>query len=144
MKRMLSLLHARLIFYLTLKLRSELYEGLKELVSASDPSDPTSRNSGLGGGLLTPPIFLHSEFADAFTNGPAYSAEIAGGVAQKAALVTGLVVDAYVDFHKLQGSDVTDNIPQLLTLLASYHTQHLNDGVSVRGSDLVSLFVVKK
>ena len=144
MKRMLSLLHARLIFYLTLKLRSELYEGLKELVSASDPSDPTSRNSGLGGGLLTPPIFLHSEFADAFTNGPAYAAEIAGGVAQKAALVTGLVVDAYVDYHKLQGSDVTDNIPQLLTLLASYHTQHLNDGVSVRGSDLVSLFVVKK
>jgi hypothetical protein len=143
MKRILSLLHARLIFYLTLKLRSELYEGLKEIVSASDPSDPTSRSGGLGGGLLSPPIFLHTEFADAYTNGPAYAAELASGVAQKAALVTGLVVDAYVDFHKLQGSDVTDKIPQLLTLLAQYHTQHLDGRVRVRGSDLVSLFVVK-
>jgi hypothetical protein len=144
MKRILSLLHSRLIFYLTLKLRSELYEGLKELVSASDTSDTSNNRASLGGGMLSPPAFLHNEFADAFANGPVYAAELAGGVSQKAALVTGLVVDAYVDFHKLQGSDVTENIPKLLQLLTQYHTQRLEGKVRVRGSDLVSLFVVKK
>jgi hypothetical protein len=94
--------------------------------------------------MLSPPAFLHNEFADAFANGPVYAAELAGGVSQKAALVTGLVVDAYVDFHKLQGSDVTENIPKLLKLLTQYHTQRLEGKVRVRGSDLVSLFVVKK
>jgi len=161
----LALLHARLVYALTLQLRAELHASVREMVAADGgggggdavAAAAAGGEAGGGGGGSSgaagagaggagggaggaPPPFLHPEFADVLSNGARYEAEVRGGAVARGALLSGVVVDAYVDFWRLRGADAAPRVPQLAQMLARYHLPAA-DGAA-RGSEVAAVFAL--
>lgn len=152
-RHILSLIHPRLMYSLTLNLRAELSEAVKEMISAdTNPggtTDTTDNKNNNSSSIVVPP-YLHPEFADVYTNGDKYASEMGSGGSNADALF-GIITDMFVDCHKLQGNDVTNKITSLTNLLPQYHVsidnhpttrylQRSNSSIasSIRGSELIA------
>jgi hypothetical protein len=151
LRHFLTLLHSRLTYALSLSLKAELYESVKEMV-AGDGCAAVGGGGGAGADAAAARAYLHPEFADILANGERYCAEVAAGGARADTLI-GVITDAFVDAHKLRGRDVAAGIPTLAaSLLPRYHllvdTHALGGGGGggggrrhVRGSEVVAAFM---
>jgi hypothetical protein len=146
MRAFASLVHSRLVYALMLGLKAELYEAVKEMVAGDGGGEGGGGGAGGGGSeaqLLLQRPYLHPEFADILARGERYAAEARSGKGKQGAeALGGVLTDAFVDAHRLRGTDVTPKIAQLQALLPRYHLSiEAAGGRMVRGSDVVASFL---
>lgn len=105
LRHVMSLLHPKLHYMLTLQSKVELIDAVREMVTTDGGSDTS---------------FLHPEFQDILTNADRYQRQLT----QRGRLLEycfGVATDAFVDTHKFHGLDVAASIPHLAELLKEYH-----------------------
>ncbi len=102
LERSLALIRAPLERALGLTRRAELYDAVKE----------TTQNE-------TDLAFLSPELRDVLDNGETYRREVRGRP-RLLALLFGIVTDAFLDWHRFAGRDVTSSVPRLAELLQTY------------------------
>lgn len=103
-RHVLSLLHPRLTYTLALSQKCELVEAVREMVQTEQGADRS---------------FLHADYVDILANGERYQRELKSRP-RLLEMLYGIATDAFVDFHKFQGRDVTPSIPALQAVLPRY------------------------